>query len=185
MIPRTLALSSCGIMYSMEKDTGLAEYQNEVRVKRALSVMEYQVTNGGSTEDACKAMSVPVRSFYRWVREGLITEYLDSPRSGVLAVLADQALMSLPKVLEYITAIATGAEVVRGASPVAAAKWVASVAGISIEAAEDKPDVVVVPMMPIVLARMPEVVRFVIRDGKVSQSDDGSIEIIDGEYVDA
>ena len=172
-------------MDGMDEANALEEYQRTVRVQRALSVMDYQVTNGGTTADACKAVDVPVRSFYRWVRDGLITEYLDSPRGGVLAVLADKAIMSLPKVLEHITAIATGDKEVRGASPVAAAKWVASMAGVSIEAVEPEADVVVIPMTPIVLARMPETVRFIIKDGKVSQDEDGSIEIIDGEFTEA
>ena len=52
------------------------QYQDEVRVRRALDVMDYQVQRGCSVQEACEACNVAKRTFYRWLNEGVLVDHV-------------------------------------------------------------------------------------------------------------
>ena len=118
-----------GSMYPMSNETTALElYQDEVRFQRALAVIEHQVTHGSSTRKACEACNVPVSTFYKWLQDGVLTEYLTDARRGRAELTSAVANEAAPDVLRYMIALATGKTQVRGANPVAAAKLVLEIA---------------------------------------------------------
>jgi hypothetical protein len=75
--------------------------------------------------------------------------------------------------------IATGQEVVRGANPVAAARFIFSVVGLTDRTPSPKASA-----KPAVLAFIPEMVTFNIVNGRPVIDSEGRMEIIDGEVED-
>jgi hypothetical protein len=104
-------------------------YQDEVRFQRALAVIKHQVEHGSKTRKACEACNVPVSTFYQWLEDGVLTEYLTDARRVRAELTSAVANEAAPDVLRYMVALATGKTQVRGANPVAAAKLVLEIAG--------------------------------------------------------
>ena len=151
------------------------QYQDEVRVRRALAVMDYQVTHGVSIQDACNACNVAERTFYRWLNEGVLVDHLAGCQEGREKMVRARALYAVEEIVGYMVEIASGAKVVRGANPIAEAKFVYKVAGFE---AGTSPTTY---SQTNVLMGLPEMVRFEIVDANPVLDDQGRLEIIDGE----
>lgn len=153
----------------------LKQYGDEVRVRRALAVLDYQVEHGASIQEACEACNVPHRTFNRWVKDGLLAEYLDACREGRLKVLRLTALNAVESVMRYMIKIATGEKIVRGANPIAAAKFVFEMAGLGPATERPQPPSTVAN----VLVGMPQQVVFNIKDGMPVTDPEGRPIVID------
>jgi hypothetical protein len=157
-----------------EKDNNqLAAYHDEVRLRRVLAVIEHQVKNGSTVPEACEACSVSERSFYRWIGDGILADYLadcQKSRSGAATALAAE---SVPDVMNYMISIATGKTQARGANPIAAAQLIFRIAGLQGgDSAGDK------GKAPNVLAFLPQMMTLNIVQ---SPNVHGQGEIVDAE----
>lgn len=155
------------------------QLKDEVRVRRALAVIDHQVTHGGSIRDACEACNVPERSFFRWVNQGVLANHLAECRESRSKVASMMAAEALTDVMHYMIEIATGRKVVRGANPIAAARFVYSAAGLRDRTSPPKPS-----GKTNVLAFLPELVTFNVVQGTLAVDSEGRMEIIDGEVED-
>lgn len=151
----------------------------EVTFQRALAVVEHQVEHGSKVQEACAAVGVPRATFYKWVRQGVLADYLAEARSSRSEVAHTMAAGRLPDIMGYMIDIATGKTKLRGASPIAAAKFVWDVVGAGVA----QPDDEVEEATPVSLMFVPEMVVFNVTGGAPRIGDDGSMEIIEGEYT--
>lgn len=156
--------------------TPIEELKEEVRVRRVLAVLDYLVEHGCSISEACEACNVPVRSFFRWVEQGILTDYLAECRESRRQVASVIAAEAIPDVMHYMIEIATGRKVVRGANPVAAARFVSDAMGFK----EPTSAAEVGSGRPAVLALLPEMVTFRVEHGVPAVDSDGYM-IIEGE----
>ena len=163
-----------------EANTPLSEYNRTVRFRRTLAVMRYQVENGASVQEACKACNVPERTFYRWISEGTLDDYLAECSEGWSKAVAAQALEAVGAIMMYMIEIASGAKVVRGANPIAAAKFVFKFAGLEPYTRTPKSD-----GNTDVLLGMPKQVQFLVVDGSPVLDKHGRVMIIDGELKES
>ena len=157
----------------------MEQLKDEVRVRRALAVMEHQVTHGGSIRDACEVCNVPERTFFRWVNQGVLGDYLTGCRESRVEVASAMAAEALPDVMCYMIEIATGRKVMRGANPIAATRFVYSAAVLRDHASRSQS-----AGKTNVLAFLPELVTFNVVQGTPAVDSKGRMEIIDGEVED-
>jgi len=160
----------------------IEEYREEVRLRRALAVMEHQVEHGSSLREACAANNVPVTTFYRWLADGLLTDRLSEDGEGLAAAVQMQAASALTDVVDYMIQIATGKVQVRGANPVAAARWLAELANIRTPATR------ISAAEPSASQHQfaPPLVQFNLVNYTPAVDDQGRIEVIEGqgEYIE-
>ena len=172
--------------YSMANELAVTEQDqiqqlnSEVVFQRALAVVEHQVENGSTVTEACEAMDVPRAMFYKWVKQGVLADYLAEARKSRSEVAHTMAAGKLPDVMGYMIQIATGKVKLRGASPIAAAKFVWDVVGAGVA----QPDSEVEEAAPISLTFVPQMVVFNVTGGAPRMADDGSMEIIEGEFTE-
>jgi len=163
-------------MDNIDTTTAVEAISEEVRAQRAIRVIQHQVQHGSSVRQACEACNVPVRTFYHWMREGVLTDYVGASRDSRSTVASALAIEAIPDVMQYMIAIATGKVQVRGANPVAAARFVLSVAGITEDtsAAEDRP--------PTTNIFLPEMVTLNLVAAAHSVPPDDPPEALEGSY---
>ena len=75
--------------------TAVQQYKDEVRVRRALAVMDYQVEHGCSVQEACEAWNVAERSFYRWLNEGIVDADLNEAAGSRQRIIRDIAIRAV------------------------------------------------------------------------------------------
>ena len=156
------------------ESTALEEITTEVKLQRAMAVVEHQVKHGTSVEAACRACGVSRTSFYRWVGEGVLTDYLAECRNSRMRTVQAMAAEALPDVMQHMIRLATGQESVRGASPIAAAEFVAKAGGLRVGGEKEghrQTNIVFLPQME----------TFHVAEGGLVRNDEGQIEIIEGE----
>lgn len=160
--------------------TTLAEYSDEVRTARAAQVLALQI-KGKSLAKACKEAGVHPNTFREWIRSGMLDDEMAAVRAERQETVVAQALNLLPGVIKNLGQIATGEKVVRGASPVAAAKVLIELAGI-FGLGEQQEDKATQQAETIInVASFPNLQTFDVRSGRPVFREDGSLEIIDGE----
>jgi len=137
-------------MDNIDTTTAVEAISEEVRAQRAIRVIQHQVQHGSSVRQACEACNVPVRTFYHWMREGVLTDYVGASRDSRSTVASALAIEAIPDVMQYMIAIATGKVQVRGANPIAAAQFVFSAAGVKATTATEaeKPPTNVLAFLP-------------------------------------
>lgn len=153
----------------------------EVKFQRALAVIEHQVKHGTSVRAACRACNVPERTFYRWLGEGVLKDYLDESRESRSQAVSSMATEALPDVMQYMIDVATGKVQVRGANPVAAAEFVFAKAGGAMTSAAE----VAAQSTTQVLAFIPQLstVR-IVHALSGPDTDTEPVEVIEGEIAD-
>lgn len=157
-------------------ETGIELVNEEIRAQRALAVMQHRVLLGSTIREACHACNVPESTFYDWAASGVLSEYLADCREGRSKVASTIAAEAVPDIMHYMVKIAKGEEKRKNVSPVAAAQFVFSVAGVKKSAASTAE---VKPGTPAVLAFIPQMVTFRIEHGVPVSG--APIEIIEGE----
>jgi hypothetical protein len=145
-------------------------YNDEVRLRQALEVMSYQVEHNCSIREACKEVGVAERTFYRWLNDGVLTDTIEIMRESRAKALRGMATGAMPDILQNMIELATGKKEVRGASPVAAAKFVLEIAKLFAgeKGGEGK--------SPTINVFLPEFSRFKVEAGVP--------EVIEGEIVE-
>lgn len=115
-------------MYELaEPDSELGEvekFDREVQLQIILNVLQFRVKNSVNTKTACEELDVPYRSFMRWIKAGVLTDYLKTVHDPEMDMLRTRALMAMPDVLENMIRIASGTVTIKGVNPVAAANFV-------------------------------------------------------------
>jgi len=107
-----------------QDELALEAVSDEVKLQRALRVIECQVAQGMTARDACEACDVPERTYYRWLSEGVLNSWLAECQAGRSKAAEAMAAESLPEIMQYMIGIATGKTTRRGANPIAAAEFV-------------------------------------------------------------
>jgi len=136
---------------SDEQSSAIEQVNDEVRLQRALAVVEHQVRHGSTIRAACEACEVSERTFYAWVHAGALTSYLTECQQSRATAASTMAAGAIPDVMKYMIEIATGEKAVRGANPVAAAQFIFVMAGASgpqTSAAEEKPSTNIMAFVP-------------------------------------
>ena len=87
-----------------------------------------------------------------------------------------RALHAVEEVMKYVIELATGHKVVRGANPIAAAKFVYKMGGL-----EPRTSPTTVHSQTNVLVGLPEMVRFKIVNDNPVVDEEGRLGILDGE----
>ena len=157
----------------------LQQCKDEVRVRRALAVTGYQVTHGVSIRHACRACAVPERTFYRWLNEGVPVDHLVGCQEGRAKMVRARAFHAVEEAMKYVIEIATGHKVVRGANPIASAKFVYKMGGL-----EPRTSPTASYCQTNVLVGLAEMVRSDIVDGNPVVDDQGRLKTIDGELAE-
>jgi len=162
-------------------DTNIAleEVTQEIKVQRCLAVVEHQVRNNSSVAAACRATGVPKRSFYRWIGEGVLTDYLAKCKESRTKTIRTMAAEAMPDVMRYMIALATGQETVRGASPIAAAEFVVKAGGLRLSDERER-------SAQTNIVFLPQMATFHVKEGGLVRDSSGEIEILEGtvEEVD-
>ena len=149
--------------------TDLEVYNDEVRLQQALEVMQYQVEHNCSVREACKEVGVAERTFYRWLNDGVLTDTIEIMRESRAKALRGMATGAMPDILQNMIELATGKKEVRGASPVAAAKFVLEIAKIFAGEKDES-------ATPTINVFLPEFSRFKVEAG--------APQILEGEIVE-
>lgn len=145
----------------MTMTDAIVEVTDEIRLQRALTVMAHRIAHGSTIKAACEACNVPERTFYDWVEQGVLGDYLAQCQEARATVASTIAAEVVPDVMQYMIAIATGAKVVRGANPIAAAQFVFAAAGVK----EPVASAAELPGGPTVLQFLPQMVTFNVIQG--------------------
>jgi hypothetical protein len=152
---------------------------SELRLQRALAVIEHHVKTGDPINVSCDACSVATSTFYDWVRDGVLDTYLDECRQTRADTAATMAAEAIPDITAYLVRVATGNVRVRGANPIAAAQLILTIAGVRLDRDKSAADSPVVSAN--VLQFMPQLVQFNIVAGMPAKDEEGRYEVIDGE----
>lgn len=155
----------------------IEETTTEVKLQRALAVIEHQVKHNSSVEAACRACGVSKTSFYRWVGDGILTEYLAQCRESRTKTVQAIAAEAMPDVMAYMIRLATGQETVRGASPIAAAEFVAKAGGLRLSGERERSHQTNIVFLP-------QMATFHVAEGGLVRNDEGKIEIVEGEVTE-
>jgi hypothetical protein len=148
---------------------------DELRLQRALAVIEHHVRTGDPINASCDACNVKTSTFYDWVSAGVLNGYLEECRKSRSETAAAMAAEAIPDIARYLVSVATGKVRVRGANPIAAAQLLLTIAGVT--PGRDKSAADIVP--PNVLTFMPQLVQFNIVQGMPAQDAEGRFEVID------
>jgi hypothetical protein len=154
---------------TMTDATDLELYNDEVRLQQALQVMQYQVEHNCTIREACAEIGVAERTFYRWLNEGVLTDTIEIMRESRSKALRGMATGAMPDILQYMIELASGHKTVRGASPVAAAKFVLEIAKIFAGEKDES-------ATPTITVFLPEFSRFKVEAGVP--------EVLEGEVVE-
>ena len=147
----------------------------EVKFQRALAVLNHRVQHGSTIRAACEACNVPPTTFYAWLNEGVLSDYLADSRESRATAAVAMAVESVPEIMTFLINVARGDIQRRGVNPIAAAQIVLGAAGIR-DASPTEP-----ARTATALTFTPQMVVFVTHDGAVSHDAQGQIEVIDGE----
>ncbi|MBD3309509.1 hypothetical protein GF348_24230, partial [candidate division KSB3 bacterium] len=67
--------------YDEETLGEVEKFDREVQIQTILQVLEFRTNNGGcSNRQACEELGVPYRRFMRWLKAGVLTEYVKQHR---------------------------------------------------------------------------------------------------------
>jgi hypothetical protein len=129
-------------MYELDKaDDILGEveqFDREVQLQVILQVLDFRVQNGGcSMRMACDELGVPYQRFTRWIKQGVLTDYLQDQHDPEMEILRLRAMQAMPGVLENMIALANGKKSMKGVNPVAAAQFVKEMVGPAREEHEE------------------------------------------------
>jgi len=123
---RTLIVDNTGMNDSIELADQL------VKSEACRRVIDYRIQHPRATvEEACEACDVARRSFYTWMKEGVLDEYLSSIQGVATKTAAQVIAQGWLDVLKHQIALASGKKVQRGANPTAAAKFLAELAQLN------------------------------------------------------
>jgi hypothetical protein len=107
-----------------EEETAIEEFNAEVKLQQCLLVMQAKVRRSLNTEEACAEINLSPRTFYQWMKDGVLRDYLvecKDIRHQEASVMANEAV---PDIMSYHIKIATGKEFARGTPPHVAAELV-------------------------------------------------------------
>ncbi len=116
-------------MYQLDKPEKVLgevqQFDREVQLRTIFTVMQYRIDNGGcSISEACRELDIPYSRVIRWLKDGVLTDYLETVQDPEIEMLKSRAIEAMPGVLEYMISLASGKTNVRGVNPVAAATFV-------------------------------------------------------------
>jgi len=157
----------------VSEETAIETINDEVRFQRAIRVLQHRITHGSTIRAACQACGVPERTFYDWVRQGVLDDYVAECKAARSETARAMAAEALPDVMRFMIDIATGKRTVRGANPIAAAQFVYAAAGGAETGKADKE-------APPAFAFMPQTAVFNIAVGSAGPSP----VVLEGEVVD-
>ncbi|NIV32715.1 MAG: hypothetical protein GWN58_25705 [Anaerolineae bacterium] len=150
--------------------------KDETRFRRTLAVIEHHVKTGDPINASCEACNLPVSTFYKYIADGVLDDYLGDCRKSRSETAAAMAAEAIPDITRYLVRVATGQVRVRGANPIAAAQLVLNIAGVKPgrESAADRAGVGTMTFMP-------QLVQFQFVQGMPAQDEEGRFQVIDGE----
>jgi hypothetical protein len=169
----------------MSDETSL-RLADELRLRRALAVIEHHVKTGEPINASCDVCNVKTSTFYDWVSAGVLDTYLDDCRRSRSETAATMAAEAIPDITAYLVRVATGQVRVRGANPIAAAQLILSLAGVTPGREKSAAGM---PLTTNVLQFIPQLVQFNIVQGMPARNADGTLDYelddtIDGEAVE-
>jgi hypothetical protein len=112
-------------------DAELAD--QHAKFEQALAVLHYRIEHHATTGEACAACGVPESTFYHWLSEGVLREYLRDTRIVATHTTNQMINAAWPRILEHQIRIAAGQVTQRGANPTQAAKFLADIARLTRE----------------------------------------------------
>ena len=153
-------------------------FEEEVRFQKALAIME-RINEGASTTAACEAVGVPVRTFYHWRVQGVLTEHILGLRRIRAEMLTERAANRMLRILDHQAEIADGSiELERGMNPTSAARFVADLAGGKKDDDRHQADRTPPPTL------VPQFVQFNVYSGSPPAGSLPAEDILDGECED-
>jgi hypothetical protein len=171
----------------MEEES-LALLNEDLRFHTMVRILD-RCRAGQSISNATRSEGISRATFYNWLREGVLDEYMRLERSAAFAQMANKAMDSIPQVLNYMIRCATGVESGPGINPVTAAKFVLEIARLTvaaaipvepvIEEAEEKPPPP--PQMVTNMVFIPDQFHIQVKDGRAVLDDAGRMQIIDAD----
>jgi hypothetical protein len=171
----------------MEEES-LALFNEDLRFHTMVRILD-RCRAGQSITNAVKSESISRQTFYNWLREGVLDEYMRLERSTAFAQISSKAMDAIPQVLNYMVRCATGLDPDSGVNPVAAAKFILEVAQLSVSAMApiehapetDKPKV----QAPLIanMVFVPDQFHIHVKDGRAVLDDTGRMQVLDVEPV--
>jgi hypothetical protein len=175
----------------MEEES-LALLNEDLRFHTMVRILD-RCRAGQSITNATKSEGISRATFYNWLREGVLDEYMRLERSAAFAQMANKAMESIPQVLSYMVRCATGVEAGPGINPVSAAKFVLEIAQLAVNGAapiepvietEEKQSQAQQPQMVTNMVFIPDQFHIRVKDGRAVLDDDGRMQILDVDAVE-
>jgi len=111
------------------KSDNLATMDSELIADQLMKLFKFLLEHPGSTKKAaCTELNINYRAALRWIKQGMLHEYLSSihdVRSDLSQIIA---LNELPSIVEFQARVARGEVPASGANPTAAANFVLEIA---------------------------------------------------------
>jgi len=117
-------------MYTMND---IQKADEHVKAVQCLRVIEYRINNHATVTEACENCGMPTATFYQWLREGVLENYLTDSQTEASKTTQVIIAQGWPQVLRHQLNIASGKITQRGANPTSAAKFLAEIAGLMSE----------------------------------------------------
>lgn len=134
ILPHLRGKSSGSILYSME-ETNIELLDKELAAVQIIKLYTFlQDHPDYSKREACTELGLSYDSTLRWIREGVLTEYLERTHDVRSDVAQVTALNELQSIVLYQAKIARGEVLPRGANPTAAAQFVLQIATLGARA---------------------------------------------------
>lgn len=111
-------------------DSQIEKADQHVKAMQCLKVLDHRIEHHSSTKDACEACNIPERTFYHWMNQGVLSQYLDDTQLVSKQVTKMMVADRWEDILQHQIRVASGQVTQRGANPTSAAKFLAEIAGV-------------------------------------------------------
>jgi len=160
----------------VEEPTVIERYTEAKETAQLIRVFHLQAEEGLTIAGACAKIGISRSQFYNLLSKGFLDEYLTVYREGAATGLANMALDKAEEVLQYQIDLASGAKTVRGANPVAAARFVWEVAGLVDRAPTEIQEQINI------YGYLPQTVMFDVEGGTPRVTEGGAPRVVEGQY---